>query len=474
MAYRTLEDVINALIAYIQQIKPSVDTKEGTVFRDVVIEAPANEFSYFYELCNEISNGQSPDNSSEAYLLSLAENLGITRGGSTSATGTLTFYRTSEISSDVSIPKDVIVSTQSSPSVSFRTTGAVTMYATQSASYYNTERKRYEIDVPIEALIGGEDGNISTGTITTMTPVSGIVGCNNYSATAGGTDQESITSLRARVKAVLLGNNIGTIFGYYSLMLSQAGVTACLIVASDDDEMVRASAGAVDIYIKGSSLTSRQDTFTYYDENTIHILDNQPVDASETITVIGGSSGGVLTEGVDWELQKDTAEFRGSIRAVTKIVFLKVIAGGQQEITVNYYQNFLIVSLQSLVDADSFHAVGSDVLVKWGRPRKINVTARISLTGTAGSSTVTSDVEDAITTALNAYTLGEDVQQSDIVAVAAAVDGVDDIVIPFDTFEEDSSTADDESDRITEDANNNLVVPSTSYAIAGAISISTY
>lgn len=473
MAYRTFDEIVAAAIAYILQVKPTVDTKEGTVIRDVVIESPADEFSYFYELCDEISDGQSPDNAAEAYLLSLAENFGLTRGGSSSATGIITFYRTSDFATDVTIPKDTIVTTQSSPAVSFRTTGAVTMYAAQSASYYNTERSRYEITAPIESLIGGESGNVSAGTITSMTPVEGIVGCNNYATTTGGAEQESITSLRARLKSVLLGNNIGTKFGYQLLMLSQTSVSACLVVTSDDDEMRRAVAGAVDIYIKGSSLSYKEDNFTYYDEDTIHILDHQPVDTSTAIYVVAYNDG-LLVEDTDYEIQKDTGELRGSERSITKIVFLQPLAGGQQSIIVSYYQNSLIPSLQALVEADSNHAVGSDILVKWGRQRKINVTAKISLTGDVGASAATSNVQEAISDALNTYTLGGDVQQSDIVAIAAAVEGVDDIIVPFDVFEEDSSTADSEADRITKDENNNLSVPATSYAIAGTITISTY
>jgi uncharacterized phage protein gp47/JayE len=118
------------------------------------------------------------------------------------------------------------------------------------------------------------------------------------------------------------------------------------------------------------------------------------------------------------------------------------------------------------MDDDSRKVLGADLLVKAAIPRQIDISCTIRVLSGYNQSDIISAVGVALSAALDAYTIGEEVQQSDILAVIANTTGVDDVTVPLDIFEENSNTG-----TLTQDSSGNIEMPANSYATSGTITV---
>lgn len=465
MARRAYSDVAGDLTSAVQSTSPSVDTKQGTFARDVIIDPPALEFDSLYAETERVGQAQSPETADDQGLLMLASNLGLERGRTQKATGRVFFYRSTAPGEDITIPAGTRVGTQSTTDQSalwFTTLATVTMSASLASGYYNATRSRYEIPASVVAVGGGTDYNVAIATVISIqTAITGIDGVTNEEDMDGGEEQETFDSLQERIVARIAGNNVGTKDGLSTLVETNAYVSGVKVVGPGEAEMTRTSAGGVDIYVRGLSQAAVRDVYVY-SAALPHSMDYQPVvtTASGSIT---GSESGILEYGTDWIWAKASGSYGGSYLAADSIEWVTSPVEGEQ-LTVGYLYNKLIWELQVLVDREDNKLVCADVLVKWATQVAINVGMSISILPGFDSTTVSGEVSSAISTALSAYALGADVQQSDLIAIAHAVAGVDDVRVPLDTFE----TADDS---IAQDTAGNLPIPSTSYAVVGTIGI---
>jgi uncharacterized phage protein gp47/JayE len=100
------------------------------------------------------------------------------------------------------------------PPVTFLTTQAATIPAGLS------------VDVPVAASEPGTDGNVASGTITTvLSPLEGIAGITNAQATLSGAEIESDEALRNRVLLAYGGaQGSGTVADYQAWALAYPGV----------------------------------------------------------------------------------------------------------------------------------------------------------------------------------------------------------------------------------------------------------
>ena len=76
---RTTNDIILSSLDYYRSVQPNLDTKPGTVARDVLIDGPAAQLSRLYEEAGSISNLQSLRLSIGADLDRYAQNFGAVR-----------------------------------------------------------------------------------------------------------------------------------------------------------------------------------------------------------------------------------------------------------------------------------------------------------------------------------------------------------------------------------------------------------
>lgn len=466
---KSFKDIVNSMLRFLFTKRPNVDTSPGTFTRDVIIDTVASELELFYNNLNRASNAQSPDLAAVTDVEQLGRNYQLRRKGPTKATGTITFYSFSAPSSTITIPRGTTVAskaTSDGSSQQFVTTQVVQL----GPLSFNSNTGRYEVDAPIRAVVPGTDSNVAPGTIAALTdPIAGVDGCYNFNAITNGTDFEALATFRARLKSVLTGNNTGTLDGYYQAVIANTDVTDAKVASSDAgiESLRRNDVGAVDIYIRGL-ISTQAPTETYTVPSStpyIFVPAKQPLD----LLVKGGYSltgsvTGILTEGTHYNVIQDDGKLAGSVRGADRFVFIEGQVTAGEEISVTYSYNSLVESLQDYMTSDVNKVLGADLLVKATKPRQIDVSCTIRLSAGYGQSDVISAVETVVVAVLSKYSIGEEVQQSDILNAIANTTGVDDVTVPLDTFEENNTTG-----TLEQNAAGNIVIPADSYAVAGNI-----
>jgi len=96
-------------------------------------------------------------------------------------------------------------------------------------------------------------------------------------------------------------------------------------------------------------------------------------------------------------------------------------------VTITYTYDSLIATLQALLNNNSNHIVGSDILVVEAIQALINVTMGILIVPGYVPATVVTNVQTALSTYINALGLGANVVLSELVAIAQDVPGVSEV-----------------------------------------------
>jgi uncharacterized phage protein gp47/JayE len=463
---RTYSDIINAMKAFIKSVKPTLDTSEGTIINDIVINAPSQEISKIYTELDITSQSQSLLNAPDSALDGLGSNLGLIRKSARQARGYVRFFSFTAPVSDITIAAGTVVSTvptSNNLSQRFLTTTTATMYSSLATIYLNPSTNVYEIEIPVVAVNAGLDGIVGAQTITSLiTPIAGIGGCYNPDPTTGGSDEEDIEVFRSRIATKWKGSSIGTVAGLLSDVLSYSDdIIDATVIGHADVE--RTDAGAVDVYIKGVRDTSYQEVFTTFDNAYDElILNKQPVIDTSPISIILSETGVISSS--NYTLTKDTGVYKGSVRGQDKIVWNVSIPSSSGSLTMNYSYNSLVEDLQTYLERSDKLIQNVDVLVKWANEIAIDVTTTIKILVGYDQATVITNIQNEIALFFNTLNIGQEVQQADVARIILNVTGVDDLLLPFSVFRSSDLT-------ITPDAFNNLVIPSDSYAIAGTLTI---
>src|SRR5271157_2812235 len=130
---RSQNEIILALLDYYRAAQPNLDTKAGTVSRDLLVDGLAAQISTIYQELQKISTLQSLRLSLGADLDKLGSNFGATRKQGTKSGGpALSTF--SSIVSDIPIPANSVISAQNGASF------IITTGLTVSAALINTYR----------------------------------------------------------------------------------------------------------------------------------------------------------------------------------------------------------------------------------------------------------------------------------------------------------------------------------------------
>jgi len=453
--------IVQRMKSYIRGVDSSVDVSEGTMLNDIVISAPGREVAQLYSNLDTVSRAQSIETASDLALESLGGNVGIVRKSSRKARGTVVFFANSAPTTDIVIPAGTIVSTvptSASSAIQFVTTRTVTIYSDFVSVYLNPATGRYEVASEIDAVVAGTTGNVGSTTITTLVSgISSINGCYNTTSTSGGLDTESLDSLRGRIAARWSGGIIGTEDGILSAVFAQEGVEDAVVVGHG--ETGRSELGAIDVYIKGTNSQSQTDAFaTTTSIFSDLILTKQPV-LTSGVTEILSSASGSISSGV-WSLTKDVSVLEGSVRAQDMIEWSTPPDSSYGSVFITYSYNGLVDSIQNLFAKTNRDVLNSDILIKWAREIPIDITCSIKLLAGFDSNSVTSLIGSEVSSFLSENSIGEELQQADVVQIMLNVPGVDDILLPFTTFRSSDST-------ILPNSFNNLTIPVYGYVSAG-------
>ena len=465
---RNFTDVVNSFKSFIRSLNAKIELSEGTFTNDIVISPPAKEFENLYSRVEQVALEQSISTASDVGLDSIGSNFSKIRKAARRAQGLFTFFKNVAPTIDLVIQAGTTVSTLVSDTtqpVTFRTTQTVTMYSGLALSYYNPNTNKYEINIPIEAVNGGDNGNVGAGTIVVIsTPIPGIDGGYNAFVTSGGLNTETGQQFANRLSTVLAGLNIGTTAGYKSFILDQNNVDDVLIVSGEATG--RSDYGAVDIYVKGEVFRNFSEEFSattspYPD----FVFSKQPIITTVTPNVISSVSG--VLPLISWQINKDSGNYAGSILAQDSLHWNTAIGTASGSVIVTYQYNGLIEDLQSSLGTTNEDVINSNTLIKWATEIPIDVTASIRLISGFTSSDVITIVENTIANFFSTYAIGQTIQQSELIAVIQDTAGVDDVSVPFTLFQS-------HDDSILPDANGNLQIPVSSYATAGNITINLF
>ncbi len=293
VAIRNINDIILGLIDFFKSAQPDLDTKPGTVARDLFIEAPASQLSLIYDELANVSSLQSMILTNGANLDKLAQNFGLFRNKATPSNGTalLTF---NSIDAPFAIKQDDLVMTRSG--YSFKVTSPVVLTPSSINLYKSIATKfkndldyvgiadQYAVQVFVQSSSPGSSGNIAKYSLSKCT-TSGITGAVNVTSFSGGSDQESDSSFRNRILSLFNGSSIGTALGYKNLALSTDSVSDAIVVEPGDSLMTRdgtevsvasdgtrtivseGNGGKVDVIILGENIIKSFDTFIYQDKS---------------------------------------------------------------------------------------------------------------------------------------------------------------------------------------------------------------
>lgn len=465
MATKSFTAIVASMKAYIRSKFPSLDTSEGTLANDVVISAPGREMENIYNELSLVSDAQALLTASDQALARHAQNIGLQRKQARKARGQVTFFSNSVPVSDITIPAGTYVATFPSgntPAIQFQTTESVVMYSAIGSSYLNPDTSVYEVTVGIESTTAGILGNVGSNNIVSLvTPIYGINGCYNNNVTSGGTDLESSDTLRSRVATHWKGTAIGSIYGYESTISEIEDVDDTLVVGGTDVE--RQDVGAVDVFIKGKVSLGNTDTFTTYG-NTFDdlVLSRQPVVSSDSISVVSSASGSLSSS--LWSLSKDTGPYGGSYLAGDKIEWAVPIGSSYGTIYVSYSYNSLVSTAQSILSQTDKNVLNTSAIVRWATELDIDITCNVAILAGYDFTNVSTTIESEIISFLGGLQLGEELQQADVARVILNTPGVDDVTLPFTTFQSSDAT-------VIRNALGNLEIPVDSYPTAGTITI---
>lgn len=312
VSIRSVNEIILSLIDFFKVAQPDLDTKPGSVARDLMIDAPASQLAILYDQLANVSNKQSLQLVVGSDLDKLAKNFGITRKGAKASSGValMTF---ASINATFNINKGDSI--YANNNFSFVVANGTTIDPNSSNFYRSVASKyrdqldfvgisdQYAVEVTALASSTGSVGNIGKYSLA-RTNISGVSNVTNINGFSGGTDQESDVVYRTRVLSSFSGSSVGTALGYLNIALGVTGVSDAAVVEPGSPLMTRdgtvvtknsdgsntivseGSGGKVDVIILGSTLTEDVDSFVYIDKSNT----NDPTSLKNDV-ILGQISG---------------------------------------------------------------------------------------------------------------------------------------------------------------------------------------
>lgn len=335
---RSQTDVILTFSQEMLVNNAGVDTKPGTVLRDIV-NPISEEFARMYIIQNFMSRSLSvsglldfddadgdtisdpvedsipkqslqlalnlsdPDDLQEVIddqFDKLASDVNETRKAATAAIGQVLFYiETPPVRSMTILEGSIVTSVgdldQGIPSQNYQTlTTKILEYANRD-DYYNTLTGRYEITVDVQALNTGEDGNTDSYTIKTISSgADSDFSVENPAPISFGRDEESNYELATRIMLAFFADT-GTEGGYAKTAANVSGVRRVRVEKAGDPLMMRDYdnirnkhvGGKVDVYIQGSQNQQVNDQIAFSYESIGATLGAQE---GEVFTIINAQA----------------------------------------------------------------------------------------------------------------------------------------------------------------------------------------
>ena len=441
MAIRTKADIARDIKYWLQSRLRKVDTGSGTIVSSIMLEAIASALAGAYTALGvaETAQGLSdPVNEDTGDLDSVAYNLNLTRKSAVQATGFITFRKAAPPTTTMAVGGSdgsggVLVGSgqdANGNSTTFVTTATVYFDANTAL---NPVTGYYEISAPIQALYAGTVGNQEAGSIQILvTAVNGVDATYNNVATTGGQDPENNAQLASRMASKILGLHAGVYEGLKTTAMAQSGVIDASVVGPNDSEFQRSTFGAVDIVIRGNSVTQAIDSYIYSGP-TPHQFESSPVnDILSTVATVGLTQS-LLTENLDYAFLPDTtSERRNSSKSEDKMDwYSENLPNPSSPVQITYSYNQLVKQIQDALDAEDAHYPTAQPLVKQASAVTIDLSFQVLRNSAVDSTTLRNQISTALSNYISALPLGSKISQSALVTPIRSVAGVRQLFLPF-------------------------------------------
>lgn len=440
---KTREEISEDLRDFITDTdrQPDADVSEGTVYRDISTEYIANKLS---ELSSDVEDSYNYTSLKFADIISddgmsrLALNYFTTRDPATIASGTVRFTRNSAPTGTINIPTGTVVQTrltQTSSRVKFVTTEDISFTIDTPMDSYT---RKWHVFATVDAIEAGSAGNVGKGSIVLFeNNIDGVDSVENTTATSGGTDQESNTSLALKSLQAIETKNDGTRIGYREALEEyDSRITDVSVVVSPDPEMIRdLYGGAIDLYVNGFEDT----LFSYnafYNPGLDYIWIDQAYRPTTRISsLIGTTTSVTYIENTDWLFEKNTnLAFGKSYKSFDVIRWIDEgntpFAG--EQLTISGVYNGVVRGAQDYIDSPTRRFVTADQLVKEMTRIGIQIDTNILAYSGFDRDSLKATLENSLINGITAYQASEDVEQADLVKLLYdSSTGVDRVFLPF-------------------------------------------
>lgn len=200
--------------------EPDLDTSTGSVTRKI-LDAVGEAVSEAYVDQHLLTYSYDIDSKTEGDLDAFVALFGLSRIPAKRATGTVTFSRSGAADKIIAIPVNFQLSNAGDPSIAVQTITAAVMNIGDLS-----------VNVPVQAVLGGPDGNIPPGTLYPLQPLENVATVVNAAALAGGAAQETDSELRERWKKTVFRNMAGTEAMYLGIALNDPDCGAANVVGA--------------------------------------------------------------------------------------------------------------------------------------------------------------------------------------------------------------------------------------------------
>lgn len=391
-------------------------------------------------------------------LEQLANNYNKYRKQATVATGIVNFWRQTppaQSEQENSIPVGTIVASAST-GIQYKTTQEIFFQNYYQDTTFGTDG--YMLDVPVECVVAGSIGNTVIGDITTcISAVTGFPNVTNKTEFANGTDTELDLDFISRMQNEISGNNVGTVNGIKSVVLQNTEATSISVITSGDKLMApsRRDGGCLDIYVKGSKITTTTESFFLSSPaNIITVSDNYP-------KPIVPNTASINTDATVTVLNDTTSIYAGTQKAYDKLIFSRTLPSGNYNIVYSY--NKLISDINNLLKSDEYNT-GANIIVKEAVKVPVDIFLQVVAytTNADEKNALVNTIISTIKSYISTMKIGESLEQSDIINLCY-IEGINRVVIPLTYFKKTSET--------TPAVNDVIEVNNTQYITLGNLSI---
>src|SRR5690606_33433151 len=213
-------EIVSAMRKNLAITEPDLDTSTGSVTRKI-LDAVGEAISEAYVDQHLLTYSYDIDSKTEGDLDASVALFGLSRIPARRATGTVTFSRSGAADRIIAIPVNFQLNNAGGPSVAVQTITAAVM-----------DVGDLSVNVPVQAVSAGPDGNIPPGTLYPLQPLENIATVINAEALTGGAAQETDSELRERWKKTVFRNMAGTESMYLGIALNDPDCSAANVVGA--------------------------------------------------------------------------------------------------------------------------------------------------------------------------------------------------------------------------------------------------